>query len=92
MQLSIESLKNSINEVTKTIRESFKPLIEITKSIQLTNPLKGMIDSIKNSISQIALSSAAKINLNPFNDNITDDKEPEEEESEDKESKDNNSE
>ena len=92
LQLSIESLKNSINEVTKTIRESFKPLIEITKSIQFTNPFRGMMDSIRNSISQVALSNAAKINLNPFNNNITDDKEPEEEESEDKESKDNNSE
>ncbi len=92
LQLSIESLKNSINEVTKTIRDSFSSLIDITKSIQFTNPFRGMMDSINNSISQIALSSAAKINLNPFNDNITDDKEPEEEESEDKESKDNNSE
>ena len=92
LQLSIESIKDSITEVAKTIRDSFSSLIDITKSIQLTNPLKGMMDSIKNSISQIALSNAAKINLNPFNDNITDDKEPEEEESEDKESKDNNSE
>lgn len=89
LQLSIESLKNSINEVTKTIRESFKPLIEITKSIQFTNPFRGMMDSIRNSISQIALSNAAKINLNPYNDNITDDKEPEEKEIEDIEAKDN---
>lgn len=85
LQLSIESIKDSITEVAKTIRDSFSSLIEITKSIQLTNPLKGMMDSIKNSISQIALSSAAKISLNPFYDINTDDKEKEEKESEDKE-------
>lgn len=89
LQRSIESIKNSMNEFTKTIRESFKPLLEKTKSIQITNPLKGMMDSIKNSISQIALSNAAKINLNPFYNNNTDDKETEEKEIEDIEAKDN---
>lgn len=87
LQRSIESIKNSMNEFTKTIRESFKPLLEKTKSIQITNPPKGMMDSIKNSISQITLSSAAKISLNPFYNNNTDDKETEE--IEDIEAKDN---
>ena len=78
-----------MNEFTKTIRESFKPLLEKTKSFQITNPLKGMMDSIKNSISQITLSNAAKISLNPFYYNNTDDKETEEKEIEDIEAKDN---
>lgn len=47
------------------------------------------MDSIKNSISQITLSSAAKISLNPFYNNNTDDKETEEKEIEDIEAKDN---
>ena len=89
LQRSIESIKNSMNEFTKTIRESFKPLLEKTKSFQITNPLKGMMDSIKNSISQITLSNAAKISLNPFYYNNTDDKETEEKEIEDIEAKDN---
>lgn len=97
LQLSIESIKDSFNEVTKSIRESIKPIIDYTRTIQFTNPFKGLLDDIRKIISNIALSNAATINLNPYFDNNTDDKKPEEkeseeEETEDKRSKDNDSE
>lgn len=85
LQLSIEIIKNSFNEVTKSIRESIKPIIDYTRTIQFTNPFKGLLDDIRKNISNIALSNAATINLNPYFDNNTDDKEPEEKESEEKE-------
>ena len=55
------------------------------------------LDDIRKIISNIALSNAATINLNPYFDSNTEDKEPEEKESEeeeieDKGSKDNDSE
>ena len=88
LQLSIESIKDSFNEVTKSIRESIKPIIDYTRTIQFTNPFKGLLDDIRKIISNIALSNAATIHLNPYFDNNTDDKEPEEKESEEEETKD----
>ena len=72
LHASFANLKNTFSEITKSITESFRSLIELQKSFQIANPFKEMIDSIKKSVSQIALSDS-DIENQPIDEDDMDD-------------------
>lgn len=73
LKLSTESFKDSMNEFANRIIESIRPLFDFKNSFQITNPLKGVMVNIRDSLSQISLSSAATDNQVLSTDATTDD-------------------
>ena len=73
LKLSTESFKDSMNEFANRIIESIRPLFDFKNSFQITNPLKGVMVNIRDSLSQISLSSAATDNQVLSTDAATDD-------------------
>ena len=62
-----------MNEFANRIIESIRPLFDFKNSFQITNPLKGVMVNIRDSLSQISLSSAATDNQVLSTDATTDD-------------------
>ena len=73
LKLSTESFKDSMNEFANRIIESIRPLFDFKNSFQITNPLKGVMVNIRDSLTQISLSSAATDNQVLSTDATTDD-------------------